>query len=148
MQINETTCRSRRQERGEWGEVGIFLWNSLIPSCIFLYISIEWNYSIPFWFLYWYFCIFELNETTFDSFVQEDSDCWSETPEYFRQVAWPGYVSNREGLRYVFQKEKLGIPQPTFRNVPGVIYLDSTINTVDEQLVEVLKRVLSHLQVA
>ena len=48
----------------------------------------------------------------------------------------------------MFQKEKLGIPQPTFRNVPGVIYLDSTINTVDEQLVEVLKRVLSHLQVA
>ena len=68
MQINETTCRSRRQERGEWGEVGIFLWNSLIPSCIFfvyfnwmklldsflvsvfvfLYISIEWN---DFWFL-------------------------------------------------------------------------------------------------
>jgi len=80
LEINETTCRSRRQERGEWGE--------------------------------------------------EDSDCWSETPEYFRQVAWPGYVSNREGLR----------------NVPGVIYLDSTINTVDEQLVEVLKRVLSHLQ--
>ena len=85
---------------------------------------------------------------TFDSFVQEDSDCWSETPEYFRQVAWPGYVSNREGLRYVFRKEKLRIHQPTFRNVPGVIYLDSTINTVDEQLVEVLKRVLSHLQVA
>jgi len=80
LEINETTCRARRQERGEWGE--------------------------------------------------EDSDSWSETPEYFRQVAWPGYVSNREGLR----------------NVPGVIYLDSTINTVDEQLIEVLKRVLSHLQ--
>jgi len=64
------------------------------------------------------------------STMQEDSDCWSETPEYFRQVAWPGYVSNREGIR----------------NVPGVIYLDSTTSTVDQQLVEVLKRLLSHLQ--
>jgi len=80
LEIDETTCRTRRQERGEWGE--------------------------------------------------EDSDCWSETPEYFRQVAWPGYVSNREGIR----------------NVPGVIYLDSTTSTVDQQLVEVLKRLLSHLQ--
>jgi len=79
VQIDESTCRARRQERGEW---------------------------------------------------DEGSDCWSETPEYFRQVAWPGYVSNREGLR----------------NVPGVIYLDSTTSTVDQQLVEVLNRLLSHLQ--
>jgi len=79
LEIDEATCRARRQERGEWGE---------------------------------------------------DSDCWSETPEYFRQVAWPGYVSNREGLR----------------NVPGVIYLDSTTSTVDLQLVEVLNRIVSHLQ--
>ena len=32
--------------------------------------------------------------------------------------------------------------------MPGVIYLDSTSCGVEEQLVEVLKRVLSHLQVA
>merc|ERR1712130_187352 len=79
FEIDETTCRARRQEKGEWGE---------------------------------------------------DSDCWSETPEYFRHIAWPGYVSNREGIR----------------NVPGVIYLDSTTSTVDQHLFEVLKRVVSHLQ--
>ena len=37
----------------------------------------------------------------FKYFLQEhdDSECWSETPEYFRQVAWPGYLSNRQDLR-------------------------------------------------
>ena len=34
-----------------------------------------------------------------------------------------------------------------FSNLPGVIFLDSTTSTVDQQLVEVLNRVLSHLQV-
>lgn len=79
LEIDEATCRARREQRGEW---------------------------------------------------DEGDDCWSETPEYFRQVAWPGYVLNREGLR----------------NVPGVIYLDSKTNTVDEQLIQILNRVLSHLQ--
>ena len=41
--------------------------------------------------------IFEFHS---DRPIQGD-DCWSETPEYFRQVAWPGYVLNREGLRYL-----------------------------------------------
>merc|ERR1712018_389563 len=42
---------------------------------------------------------FEIDETTCMARRQErgewgeDSDCWSETPEYFQQVAWPGYVS-------------------------------------------------------
>ena len=36
---------------------------------------------------------------------------------------------------------------PFFSKLPGVIFLDSTTNTVDQQLVEVLKIVLSHLQV-
>jgi len=82
LEIDEGTCRARRETRGEWGE------------------------------------------------EHDDSECWSETPEYFRQVAWPGYLSNRQGLS----------------NLPGVIFLDSTTSTVDQQLVEVLNRVLSHLQ--
>ena len=49
-------------------------------------------------------------------------------------------------MRVTNGSEKLAIVS-FFSKLPGVIFLDSTTNTVDQQLVEVLKIVLSHLQV-
>ena len=51
------------------------------------------------------------------------------------------------GILLVVKKKRENILPSNFRNVPAVIYLDSTTSTVDHQLVEVLNRLVSHLQV-
>ena len=47
VQINETTCRARRQERGEWGEVGVTAWF----LSVFVFLAALVAIYLPTWFI-------------------------------------------------------------------------------------------------
>ena len=126
IQIDEGTCRARREARGEWGEVGAQ--EDLISGCIVLFHHFSNLPSIFF------------RSTMIQNAGLRPLNIFARLRGLgilvIGRVWGKGHKRMRESCNCLL-----------FSNLPGVIFLDSTTSTVDQQLVEVLNRVLSHLQV-